>query len=152
MSKQCLVGLNAGRVTYITVDVTDEERLEALKHGCDSVITTDLISSPIFKAEYQVRFERIDDQNIGNGWISVEDRLPPLKTPVFAGSKRFTDGKLQWWIFERFDAGDGWLWSRLNGSSLDADFECDDDYHITHWQPLLKELKADTECKLNENC
>lgn len=147
MSEKCLVGLNDGRVTYITREVTDQERLAILKHGCDSVITTDLISSPNFKARYQVQFNRIDDKNIDNGWISVEDRLPPLKTPVFAGSKRFSDGNFSWWIFERFDGGDGWLWSRLNGSSLDDDFECDDDYYITHWQPLLDEPKADAgEC------
>ncbi|MCM1957891.1 DUF551 domain-containing protein [Acinetobacter modestus] len=80
-----------------------------------------------------------------SNWISVNDRLPELGVAVFAGSKRFSDGKFTWWIFERFDGGDGWLWSRLNGSSIDDDFECDDDYYITHWQPLLEEPKADTE-------
>ena len=69
-------------------------------------------------------------------WISVEDLLPEFGVPVIAGSRLFGRGEFDWWIFERYYDGDGWLWSRLNSSSLSGDFECDDDYHITHWQPL----------------
>jgi hypothetical protein len=143
MSKQCLIGLKDGRVTYITTDVTNQERLAILEHGCDSVVTTDLVNAPDFKAACKVKFEKFADTDINSGWTSVKDGLPPIGQPVFAGSKSFGNGEFNWWIYERSNFEEGWLWSRLNGSSLDGGFECDDDYHITHWQPLLDEPKAD---------
>ncbi|WEE38370.1 MULTISPECIES: DUF551 domain-containing protein [unclassified Acinetobacter] len=78
-------------------------------------------------------------------WISVNEQLPELGVPVMAGSKSFGLGEFDWWFFERFADGDVWLWSRLNSSSLRGDFECDDDYHITHWMPLPEPPKENGE-------
>lgn len=73
-----------------------------------------------------------------SNWISVKDRLPSFCVPVFAGF--YKDGEFIWWIFERYD-DEGW--ARYEGD-LESDAYADE-YEITHWQPLLKEPKADAE-------
>ncbi|WP_075175059.1 DUF551 domain-containing protein [Acinetobacter indicus] len=65
-------------------------------------------------------------------WISVEDNLPEFDVPVLATNMKFKEGKF-WWVFERCDSDDGWVWSRF-GSCLNEAY-CDD-YEITHWMPL----------------
>lgn len=65
-------------------------------------------------------------------WISVEDALPDFNVPVFAG--HIVNGGFIWWIFERYDDGDCWVWSRYEGD-LESDAYADD-YDITHWMPL----------------
>jgi hypothetical protein len=68
-------------------------------------------------------------------WISVKDRFPDFDIPVlvyFLKSKSMMCGM-------RSYTGDGWLWSIWNGLGDFQDkseFECDDDYPITHWMPL----------------
>lgn len=69
------------------------------------------------------------------GWISVNDRLPELDTPVHA----LLDNHVG--IFARCDDDNGsWLWARCYGtSSCDnyGEWLLDDDYQsITHWQPI----------------
>lgn len=78
-------------------------------------------------------------------WISVADRLPDLDEPVWL----FGDRGI--WIGGRtiVEGGDeyagaqwGWcnaystLWQKADGR-FDAELEYDDDYHVTHWQPLF---------------
>lgn len=72
------------------------------------------------------------------GWISVEDSLPEFGVPVLAKNMKFQEGKF-WWIFERCDSDDGWVWSRFESSLNEA--YCDD-YEITHWMPLPAVLKV----------
>lgn len=71
-------------------------------------------------------------------WISVEDSLPEFGVPVLAKNMKFQEGKF-WWIFERCDSDDGWVWSRFESSLNEA--YCDD-YEITHWMPLPAVLKV----------
>lgn len=75
------------------------------------------------------------------GWISVEDSLPEFDVPVLAKNMNFERGKY-WWVFERCDSYDGWVWSRFE-SSLDEAY-CDD-YEITHWMPLPESLTKECE-------
>ena len=73
-------------------------------------------------------------------WIRVEDRLPEENTPVLAGWAGWYS------IFEYtyIDEDAGWQWAigyQVLGwveelGKLDVDAEWDDDYEITHWQPL----------------
>lgn len=70
-----------------------------------------------------------------SAWISVEDTLPELDTPVHAVFDDHVG------IFARCDDDNGgWLWARCYGtSSWDnyGDWLQDDDYQsITHWKPL----------------
>lgn len=81
-----------------------------------------------------------------SGWISVDERLPELKVPVFAGE--YINGKFVWWIFERYDDADGWLWSRYQGD-LESDAYAGD-FNITHWRPLLTEPCKKTQGGGNE--
>ena len=76
-----------------------------------------------------------------SNWISVNERLPEFRVPVFAGFYR--DREFIWWIFERYDEDEGWCWARYEGD-LESDAYADE-YDITHWQPLLEEPKADAE-------
>jgi len=69
---------------------------------------------------------RIDAPLATGGWISVKDRLPELdeKVLVLCGDICFGG---------RVDDADGWLWGVAN---IIGDIEADDDYEVTHWQPL----------------
>lgn len=73
-----------------------------------------------------------------NGWISVEDSLPPMETPVLVRHGPFDAIA----AMIRVDAGDdGWLWgcTRWNWALNELDgYEADDDYHVTHWMLLPK--------------
>ena len=73
-----------------------------------------------------------------SNWISVNERLPEFRVPVFAGFYR--DREFIWWIFERYDEDEGWCWARYEGG-LESDAYADE-YDITHWQPLFEEPKA----------
>lgn len=84
-----------------------------------------------------------------DGWISVKDRTPPEDTPVwcsisdgepFVGGYCFVDG----------DEASGWAWHtcenshfmNTNGEWEADDFIWDDQYDVTHWQPLPTEPAA----------
>ena len=55
--KPVLVGLKNGRVTALSIDTSDEERLSFIENGCDSVILMPENSDmPDFKAEYEIKF------------------------------------------------------------------------------------------------
>lgn len=70
-----------------------------------------------------------------NKWISAEDELPYF--PKRGSSKNVwaTDG-FEIFIASVFDDDDGWLWANCYGNVFGKG-EIDDDYKITHWQPLV---------------
>lgn len=64
-------------------------------------------------------------------WISVEDRLPEMETPVVA-----LVGK-NVYALARVDYDEGWLWAICGCDLSDIrDYEADDDYQPTYWMPL----------------
>jgi len=71
------------------------------------------------------------------GWVSVAKKMPPYDIPVFVISENYPDqlgaAVLRW-------ESEGWYWEEYNGIGMDfrdpANYECDDDYNFTHWQPL----------------
>jgi len=74
-------------------------------------------------------------------WIKAEDKLPELDTPVLAILSPW--GHIV--PMARVDEGDGWLWCHWNGLGGMQDkreYECDDDYFVTHWM-LLPELPSE---------
>lgn len=72
-------------------------------------------------------------QEVAEGWISVDERLPDLGTLVLGW-----DGALG--VFSRdYVPGEGWLWARQSYAWNLTDpsgIEADDDYQVTHWKPL----------------
>ena len=56
-----------------------------------------------------------------SNWISVNERLPEFRVPVFAGFYR--DREFIWWIFERYDEDEGWCWARYEGDLESDAFE-----------------------------
>jgi hypothetical protein len=77
-------------------------------------------------------------------WISVKDRLPDLEQVVLVCFPSDYNEKPQYAWGARLDDTEGWVWGIKNGyGSLDPaadaawnDIECDDDYRVSHWQPL----------------
>ncbi len=78
-------------------------------------------------------------------WISVTKRRPKLDRVVLVCFRSGYDGGPMYAFGARVDDGDGWLWgiqhSSGGGVRLDRDagwngVEADDDYQVTHWQPL----------------
>ena len=64
-------------------------------------------------------------------WISVEDRLPEMETPVVA-----LVGK-NVYALARVDYDEGWLWAICGCDLSDIrDYEADDDYQPTYWMPV----------------
>lgn len=58
--KPVLVGLKNGRVTALSIDTSNEERLSFIENGCDSVILMPENSDvPDFKAEYKIKFVKV---------------------------------------------------------------------------------------------
>ncbi len=86
-------------------------------------------------------------------WISVKDEMPNINEVVFAIIK----GSDSLHVFELVDA-DGIddngesgvfdVWANCYGN-IDGSSEWDDDYDVTHWQPLPK-LLGKKERRLNE--
>ena len=69
----------------------------------------------------------------GDGWISVEDRLPEDEKNVFA----ILNGKLC--IMNYMSYSDSGITYKVWGyvyDSIEGDAEYDDNYLPTHWQPL----------------
>ncbi len=72
-------------------------------------------------------------------WINVEDKLPKESETVWAINKDTRFIMLGCIVYE-----DGWLWAESKGiiycedNNIVAECELDDEYDITHWQPLPK--------------
>lgn len=67
--KPVLVGLKNGRVTALSIDTSNEERLSFIENGCDSVILMPENSDvPDFKAEYEIKFV---DKATPDGFVLV---------------------------------------------------------------------------------
>ncbi len=71
-------------------------------------------------------------------WISVKDKLPPLikysnhSDNVLA----ICNGKLMVMCYSYIFGDDsGYFWTNCYGD-IEGDGEFDDDYDVTHWQPL----------------
>lgn len=78
-------------------------------------------------------------------WVSVKNRLPRMNRVVLVCYASGFDGKPIFNWGARIDGGDGWLWGVKVGVSGDicpdesVDWnliDADDDYAVTHWQPL----------------
>ena len=67
--KPVLVGLKNGRVTALSIDTSNEERLSFIENGCDSVILMPENSDvPDFKVEYEIKFV---DKSTPEGFVLV---------------------------------------------------------------------------------
>ncbi len=73
-------------------------------------------------------------------WMPIENGLPPIDQPVWM---RLEHGSII--VGARGEDSDGWLWGNCYGSQYfdtrtnawnAGDCEADDDYTVTHWQPL----------------
>lgn len=70
-------------------------------------------------------------QQTESQWISVDERLPEMETPVVA-----LVGK-NVYALARVDYDEGWLWAICGCDLSDIrDYEADDDYQPTHWMYL----------------
>ena len=54
---KCIVGLKDGRVACVSLEVTDDARMEMIIAGCDSVITMDIADAPDWKSQVKIRLE-----------------------------------------------------------------------------------------------
>ena len=80
-------------------------------------------------------------------WTSIKKRLPPLDRVVMVCYRNHRGAPVYAWG-ARLDDVDGWLWGiqtcgYCGGVTLGQDagwnsIEADDDYEVTHWQPLPK--------------
>lgn len=72
-------------------------------------------------------------------WINVKEKLPEENETVWAINK-----EKGWVMLGCLIYDDGWLWAKSNGfiyaenGNIVAECELDDDYDVTHWQPLPK--------------
>ncbi len=56
--KPFLVGLQNGRVTHLSLETTNEERISFIEDGCDSVVLMpENAEVPDFKGTYKIKFE-----------------------------------------------------------------------------------------------
>jgi hypothetical protein len=87
--------------------------------------------------------ELIRDDSVPK-WISVDDRLPDfMQDKDFSenviGICRYNNDKTYMSVFQRIYVNDSWAWSKISAFFSDireAECDFDDDYDITHWQPL----------------
>ena len=80
-------------------------------------------------------------------WISVDKEMPEFDVPVLACIKSAYDGSLYLLAMMRSYNGDGWLWSKNDGSALDEkeNYEDDDEYDVKYWQFLPEPPKEQGE-------
>lgn len=80
-----------------------------------------------------------------NGWRDAKQELPPIDQVVIVRHPSAYDGADMYAWGARVDDGEHWFWGIQAGYGgsirLDKDagwngIECDDDYNVTHWQPL----------------
>lgn len=78
-------------------------------------------------------------------WISVKEKMPDIDQVVMVAYPSGNGDKPTYAWGARIDDGDGWCWGtksgygsaiRPNDTPSGADIEVDDDYPVTHWQPL----------------
>lgn len=79
------------------------------------------------------------------GWISVKRKLPRLGQIVIVCFPSGYDGcPIYAWGTRHYEPGEGWLWAiktrggdiRIGETAEWNDIEPDDDYSVTHWQPI----------------
>jgi hypothetical protein len=84
-------------------------------------------------------------------WRPVESELPKMDEVVLVSYNSGFNGQPVIAFGARVDSGEGWLWGVKQGYGagvhLDKDagwndVEADDDYQVTHWQPLTAPLPA----------
>lgn len=128
--------LNARPVVSLDVlDCVREMRLAASEH---------YLCTPDDLAKYDKAIDALNARAGGGGWIAVTDRTPPEDVPVWCS----INGSEPWHGAYCYAEGDeedgaGWAWMRcdsrpyfLNGKWKCDDIEWDDQYDVTHWQPL----------------
>ena len=54
---KCLVGLKDGRAACVSLEVTDDARMDMIIFGCDSVITMDIDDAPDWKSQVKIKLE-----------------------------------------------------------------------------------------------
>ena len=88
---------------------------------------------------------------LGAMWRPVESELPKMDEVVLVSYNSGFNGQPVIAFGARVDSGEGWLWGVKHGYGsgvhLDKDagwndVEADDDYQVTHWQPLTAPLLA----------
>lgn len=84
-------------------------------------------------------------------WRPVESELPKMDEVVLVSYNSGFNGQPVLAFGARVDSGEGWLWGVKQGYGagvhLDKDagwndVEADDDYQVTHWQPLTAPLPS----------
>jgi len=97
--KPILVGLKNGRVTALSIDTSNEERLSFIENGCDSVILMPENSDvPDFKAEYEIKFV---DKATPEGFVLMP--IKPTETMVMAVAKEHEgDAFLPYSIYDAY--------------------------------------------------
>lgn len=77
--KPILVGLKNGRITHLSIDTSNEERMSFINDGCDSVVLMPENSDvPDFKSVYEIKFV---DKATPEGFVLVPKECPD---PFFA--------------------------------------------------------------------
>jgi hypothetical protein len=77
-------------------------------------------------------------------WIDVKESLPPLDQLVLISVPSFDRKGLVYYWGARVDGDEGWCWAVKDGfgpvyPTRNAgwhDVVTDDDYEVTHWQPM----------------
>lgn len=87
----------------------------------------------VFDGEHTISESDLQSQaqQTESQWISVEERLPEIDTPVLA-----VVGK-NIYALARVEYDEGWLWGiGCNDLGDVRNYEADDDYQPTYWMPL----------------
>jgi hypothetical protein len=69
-------------------------------------------------------------------WIDVNQQLPTAEPDKdYSPNVWATNGR---WIYVMhvLYTDDGWMWANCYGNVFSDDGDIDDDYGITHWQPI----------------
>jgi len=97
------------------------------------------------KSEWRERVRPVITAANAAAWRPVKDSLPEFGRVVLVSYNSGFSGKTVLAFGSRIDAGECWLWGIQNGYAggvhLDEDawwngVEADDEYKVTHWQPL----------------
>ncbi len=113
----------------------------------------ELINSNAELRKQQAEITRLTELVRQGEWISVNDRLPEYLEGkdysenvlcIFIGyQKKQCVSIFNRVIVELAEDGHQWAWARLSacyGDLREAECEWDDDYEVTHWQPLPKSI------------
>jgi hypothetical protein len=84
-------------------------------------------------------------------WRPVETELPKMDEVVLIIYNGGFNGRPVITFGARIDSGEGWLWGVKRGYGADVhldkdagwnEIDADDDYEVTHWQPLTAPLPS----------